>query len=78
MKFILVFSLLLFKIVGKNIEIFFNGKVVEIFFLNLKFRFTLIVVFLVENNFSEEFIFYIVEDRKFLSFKFLSNFVETV
>lgn len=50
MKFILVFSLLLFKIVGKNIEIFFNGKVVEIFFLNLKFRFTLIVVFLVEKN----------------------------
>lgn len=76
-KPILAFSLLLFKIAGKNIEIFFNGKAVETLSLNLKSRSTLIVVFLVENNSSEEFILHIPEDRKFLSFKFSSNFAET-
>lgn len=50
MKPILAFSLLLFKIAGKNIEIFFNGKAVETLSLNLKSRSTLIVVFLVEKN----------------------------
>lgn len=71
MKPILAFSLLLFKIAGKNIEIF-NGKAVETISLNLKSRSTLIVVFLVENN-----SLHIPEDRKFLSFKFSSNFAET-
>lgn len=71
MKPILAFSLLLFEIAGKNIEIF-NGKAVETLSLNLKSRSTLIVVFLVENNSSEEFILHIPEDRKFSS-----NFAET-
>lgn len=76
-KPILAFSLLLFKIAGKNIEIFFNGKAVETVSLNLKSRSTLIVVFLVENNSLSEFILHIPEDGKFLSFKFSSNFAET-